>query len=94
MSNLSPQECQVPIDFELFKILQKAAEANSVSVRHYVEQLIQKAMTSSSTIENVTPSVHQLVTNAEQESEKGETLRFDNSEEMHRWIESLWNIIQ
>ena len=89
MSKLGPQECQVPIDFELFKMLQKAAEANSVSLRHYVEQLIQKAMTLSSTIENVTPSVHQLVTNAEQESEKGETLRFDNSEEMHRWIESL-----
>lgn len=89
MSNLSPQECQVPIDFELFKMLQKAAEANSVSVRHYVEQLIKKAMSSSSTIENVSPSVHQLVADAEQESEKGETLRFENSEEMHRWIESL-----
>ena len=46
-------------------------------------------MTSSSIIENVTPSVHQLVTNAEQESEKGETLCFDNSEEMHRWIETI-----
>lgn len=46
-------------------------------------------MTSSSIIENVTPSVHQLVTKAEQESEKGETLRFDNSEEMHRWVETI-----
>lgn len=89
MSNLSPQECQVPIDFELFKILQKAAEANSVSVRHYVEQLIQKAMSSPSTIESTTPSVEQLLTNALRESENGETLRFDNSEEMHRWIETL-----
>ena len=60
-----------------------------MSVRHYVECLIKKAMSSPSTIESTTPSVEQLLTNALRESENGETLRFDNTEEMHRWIETL-----
>ena len=46
-------------------------------------------MSSLSTIESTTPPIEQLLKNALQESENGETLRFDNTEEMYRWIASL-----
>lgn len=46
-------------------------------------------MSSPLTIESKIPPIGQLLKNALQESENGETLRFDNTEEMYRWIASL-----